>query len=64
MPDLNAAWAFLDHSDLISSAREVDAGIEKVAAEIQERFKDRYPLALIVMGGAVVFAGQIGRAHV
>ena len=59
MPDARAAWAFLEDSDLICSAEEVAAGINKVAAEIQERFKDEYPLALIVMGGAVVFAGQL-----
>ena len=59
MPDGQAAWAFLEDSDLICSAEEIEASIEKVAAEIQERFKDRYPLALIVMGGAVVFAGQL-----
>ena len=59
MPDLEASWAFLDDSDLISSAAEVAAGIDKVAAEIQEQVQDRYPLALIVMGGAVVFAGQL-----
>ena len=59
MPDLQASWAFLEYSDLISSAEEVKAGIDKVAAEIQEKLKDKYPLALIVMGGAVVFAGQL-----
>jgi hypoxanthine phosphoribosyltransferase len=59
MPDLQASWAFLEDSDLISSAEEVKAGIDKVAAEIQEKLKDKYPLALIVMGGAVVFAGQL-----
>ncbi len=59
VPDLQASWAFLEHSDLISSAGEVEAAIGKVAAEIQEQFKDRYPLVLVVMGGAVVFAGQL-----
>lgn len=59
MPDLRASWEFLEHSDLVSSAAEVDAAIGKVAAEIQRQFKDKYPLALIVMGGAVVFAGQL-----
>ncbi len=59
MPDLQASWAFLDDSDLIFSAGEVEAGIDKVAAEIREQLKEKYPLALIVMGGAVVFAGQL-----
>jgi hypoxanthine phosphoribosyltransferase len=59
MPDLQASWAFLEDSDLISSAGEVEAGIDRVAAAIQKQLKDKYPLALIVMGGAVMFAGQL-----
>ena len=59
MPDLQASWDFLENSDLVSSAADVEAAIAKVAAEIQDQFKDRYPLVLVVMGGAVVFAGQL-----
>lgn len=59
MPDLQSSWDFLENSDLVSSAAEVEAAIGKVAAEIQARFKDKYPLVLVVMGGAVVFAGQL-----
>jgi hypoxanthine phosphoribosyltransferase len=59
MPDLQASWSFLENSDLVSSAAEVEAAIGKVAAGIQMQFKDRYPLVLVVMGGAVVFAGQL-----
>jgi len=59
VPDLQASWAFLEDSDLVSSADEVEAGISKVAAEIQSQFRDKYPLVLVVMGGAVVFAGQL-----
>ena len=59
MPDLQASWDFLERSDLVSSAAQVDAAIGKVATEIQRQFKDRYPLVLVVMGGAVVFAGQL-----
>jgi hypoxanthine phosphoribosyltransferase len=59
MPDLQASWAFLENSDLISSAAEVDAAIGRLAAEIHKQFKDKYPLVLVVMGGAVVLAGQL-----
>jgi len=59
MPDLQASWAFLENSDPVSSAAEVAAAIGRLAAEIQEQFRDRYPLVLVVMGGAVVFAGQL-----
>jgi hypoxanthine phosphoribosyltransferase len=59
MPDVRESWAFLEESDLISSAAEVEAAIGKLANEILAKFKDRYPLVLTVMGGAVVFAGQL-----
>ena len=59
MPDLQASWAFLENSDPVASAAQVEAAIAKVAAEIEQRFKNRYPLVLVVMGGAVVFAGQL-----
>ena len=59
MPDPKQSWAFLEDSDLVADAAQVEAGIAKVAAEIEKRFQDRYPLVLVVMGGAVVFAGQL-----
>src|SRR5258708_7190112 len=59
MPDLAQAWAFLEHSDRVASAEEVDAAVRRVAAEIEARLKAAYPLVVAVMGGAVVFAGQI-----
>jgi hypoxanthine phosphoribosyltransferase len=59
MPDTREAWAFLEKSDPVSSAAEVRAAIDRLAGEIQQQFKDRYPLVLVVMGGAVVFAGQL-----
>jgi hypoxanthine phosphoribosyltransferase len=59
MPDVQRAWAFLQESDPIASAEEVQAALERVAARVQGRLSDAYPLVLAVMGGAVVFAGQI-----
>jgi hypoxanthine phosphoribosyltransferase len=59
MPDTKTAWAFLEDSDLIASADEVQAAVQRLAAEIQREFAQKYPLVLAVMGGAVVFAGQI-----
>lgn len=53
------AWAFLENSDPISSAEEVQAAIRRLVAEIGERLAGSYPLVLVVMGGAVVFAGQL-----
>jgi hypoxanthine phosphoribosyltransferase len=59
MPDLQQAWAFLENSDLVAGAEEVQAAVQRVAREIERQLGGRYPLVLVVMGGAVVFAGQI-----
>ena len=34
MPDRETAWAFLKDSDLIASAAEVQAAVQRVAGEI------------------------------
>lgn len=59
MPELEKAWAFLKDSDPVASAEQVQAAVERVAAEVGRRLGDSYPLVLAVMGGAIVFAGQI-----
>src|SRR5205823_6810317 len=59
MPDVEKAWAFLRNSDPVAGAEEVQAAVRRVAAEIEQRLSTAYPLVLAVMGGAVVFAGQI-----
>jgi hypoxanthine phosphoribosyltransferase len=59
MPDVKEAWDFLEKSDPVASAAEVQAAIGRLAGEIQLQLKDRYPLVLVVMGGAVVFGGQL-----
>ena len=59
MPDVQAAWRFLESSDPVASAQEVQAAIRRLAGEIESALGERYPLVLAVMGGAVVFAGQI-----
>jgi hypoxanthine phosphoribosyltransferase len=57
--DVAAAWRFLEQSDLVASADEVQAALRRVAREIDARLAGAYPLVLPVMGGAVVFAGQL-----
>src|SRR5258708_37602169 len=59
MPDTEQAWAFLKNSDPIASAEQVQAAVRRVSAEIELRLSTSYPLVLAVMGGAVVFAGQL-----
>jgi len=59
MPDIDKAWAFLENSDLIAGAEEVHGAIRRIAAEVQGRLASSYPFVLVVMGGAVVLAGQL-----
>jgi hypoxanthine phosphoribosyltransferase len=59
MPEAQKAWAFLRDSELVASAAEVHSAVQRVAAEIEHKLGKSYPLVLAVMGGAVVFAGQI-----
>jgi hypoxanthine phosphoribosyltransferase len=59
MTDVERAWRFLEQSDPVASAEEVQAALVRVAGQVTERLAQSYPLVLVVMGGAVVFAGQI-----
>lgn len=49
----------LAEADLIQSAEAVNAALDRLAGEITVRLRDAHPLVLTVMGGAVVFAGQL-----
>ncbi|HNH34928.1 MAG TPA: hypoxanthine-guanine phosphoribosyltransferase [Rhodocyclaceae bacterium] len=53
------ARRILDEADLVCPAAEIAAAVERVAREINDRLADANPLVLTVMGGAVVFAGQL-----
>lgn len=59
MPDVRAAWEFLENSELVAGAAQVQGAIDRLAAEITQAMAGEYPLVLVVMGGAVVFAGQL-----
>lgn len=49
----------LDKAELICPASEVQAAVQHVAGEINRALADQHPLVLSVMGGAVVFTGQL-----
>jgi hypoxanthine phosphoribosyltransferase len=46
-------------ADLIFDANEVDAAVHRIADELNRTYADKHPLVLSVMGGAVVFTGQL-----
>ncbi len=49
----------LQQAELIVTADEVQAAVGRVAQEINTALADKHPLVLSVMGGAVVFTGQL-----
>ena len=49
----------LNQAELIVSAEKVQAAVISVAQEINTVLADMHPLLLSVMGGAVVFTGQL-----
>ncbi len=53
------ARKILDEADLLCSAEKSALAVRRVAEEISVRLVDANPLVLAVMGGAVVFTGQL-----
>jgi hypoxanthine phosphoribosyltransferase len=53
------AQQLLDNAELIASAEAVQATLDRLAKEIARDVGDTFPLVMAVMGGAVVFAGQL-----
>ena len=49
----------LQQAELIVPAEKVQAAVARVAHEINAAFADKHPLVLSVMGGTVVFTGQL-----
>ena len=50
---------YLEQAVLIHSAQAVEAAIVQLASQISASLSDSNPIVLCVMGGAVVFAGQL-----
>ncbi|MDN0075822.1 hypoxanthine-guanine phosphoribosyltransferase [Crenobacter sp. SG2303] len=59
MPNLAEANGILNSADVLFTAEEVTAAVDRMAAEITADLGTSYPLVLAVMGGAVVFTGQL-----
>lgn len=57
--DIEQARAMLADSEVIHDAATVQAAVDKMAADIEARLGDKYPLVLCVMTGGVVFCGQL-----
>ena len=57
--DIERAWALFNRGELLYSASEVEAALDRMGRQITDAMADRFPIALCVMGGAVVFAGRL-----
>jgi len=53
------AREILANAELLHNADAVQAALHHIAARINTALADRHPLVLSVMGGAVVFSGQL-----
>jgi hypoxanthine phosphoribosyltransferase len=53
------ACDLLEQSELLYPEEQVQAALRKVAREINAALAEAHPLVLSVMGGAVVFSGQL-----
>jgi hypoxanthine phosphoribosyltransferase len=53
------AWKILKEAEQIYAAADVTTAIESLAVSIGAAVQDEFPLVLSVMGGAVVFTGQL-----
>ena len=49
----------LEQAELIVSKTQISEALTRLSAEITQALSDKYPLVLSVMGGAVVFTGQL-----
>jgi hypoxanthine phosphoribosyltransferase len=53
------AQKILQEADLVCSEAEATAAVRRVAGEITAMLEEAHPLVLSVMGGAVIFTGQL-----
>jgi len=53
------AQEILNNAEVIFTAAEVQDAVARVAQQVNAALADRHPLVLSVMGGAVVFTGQL-----
>ncbi len=57
--DALETWRLLEDAELICDEDAVEAAVSRVAEEITREIRDSVPLVLSVMGGGVVFTGQL-----
>lgn len=56
---IQQARDLLGQAELLYSEQQVQAALHKIAVQLNAALADQHPLVLSVMGGAVVFTGQL-----
>jgi hypoxanthine phosphoribosyltransferase len=59
MVSIQRANEILQQAEMMFTHEQVQAALHKVAKQINAKLADAHPLVLSVMGGAVVFSGQL-----
>jgi hypoxanthine phosphoribosyltransferase len=59
MNRFNETEAILKKAEIIFGAEEVELAVDRLAQQITKEVGNKYPIVLSVMGGAVVFTGQL-----
>jgi len=57
--DSKSAWELLNHAEILHGATEIEFTLDRLASQITDALADKFPIALCVMGGAVIFAGKL-----
>jgi len=53
------AWRMLNEAEVVCTPEEVEQAIGRLGDEISATLRDRYPLVLCVMNGALFFCGKL-----
>lgn len=53
------AQKLLQHAECIVTSQQVKTAVQRISEDVTRDLKDRFPLVLSVMGGAVVFTGYL-----
>jgi hypoxanthine phosphoribosyltransferase len=56
---IESAWELIRRGELLYGRAELEQALDRLASQISDALADRFPVTLCVMGGAVVFAGQL-----
>jgi hypoxanthine phosphoribosyltransferase len=59
MPETERAWQRLREAELLYDEAAVERAMQRLAQQLHDALAEQYPVVLCVMGGSVVFTGQL-----